>query len=154
ALGSGLLALATLARPDGAIFAALGGCYVLAAARPRLRATLAYAAVLAAIGIPYAAWKLAYYGDLLPNTYYAKSAGLAWWDQGFTYVILYFRKYWILVAGPITVLLGAAALRARRPDAPAPDPDSEVRSRATGPALLATAFALGYTLYVARVGGD
>ena len=149
-----LLALASLARPDGVIFGALGAVYVIAVARPRLRAALAYGAALAAIGVPYALWKFAYYGDLLPNTYYAKSAGLAWWDQGFAYVGLYFRKYWVLAAGPVVALARAAwgAWRMRRPGAD--DPARESARRATGPALLATAFAVVYTLYVARVGGD
>src|SRR5439155_26429998 len=85
ALAATVLALAALTRPDGAIFALLGGAYVLVVARPRLWATLAFVAALAVVGAPYALWKLRYYGDLLPNTYYAKSAGLAWWDQGLTY---------------------------------------------------------------------
>ena len=39
-------------------------------------------AAVVALYVPYTYWKVVYYGDLLPNTYYAKSADLAWTAQG------------------------------------------------------------------------
>jgi len=136
-----VFALATLTRLDGALLAVVALAYVTWAGRPRVGATLACAAVLAAVGVPYALWKLSYYGDLLPNTYYAKSAGEAWYAQGLAYVALYFRKYWVLAAA-IPLALAAAVLR------PQPS-DAWVRRTA-----LALALALVYTWWVARLGGD
>ncbi len=134
----------------------LGGGYVLLVARPRARAALVYGAVLAAIGAPFAWWKLAYYGDLLPNTFYAKSAMIPWWDQGWAYAWLYFSKYPPMIVGPVLVLLLAVLGRSRRPasEPGSSSPMSAPGSGVFGPALLATAFALAYTLYVIRVGGD
>jgi hypothetical protein len=143
-----VLALCALARPDGMIFAALGGLHALWTGHPRGRAALAYGAAALAVLAPYAAWKLWYYGDLLPNTYYAKSADLSWFSQGWIYVRLYFQKYWLLALA--LPLAGWAALTARRNGPNAEDragPDARA-------AALAAAFALAYTFYVAKVGGD
>lgn len=158
ALAAALLGLGCLTRPDGVLFAALGGGYVFLAARPRMRAAFAYAGTLAAIGVPFALWKLAYYGDLMPNTYYAKSAMIPWWSQGWAYVWLYFSKYPPLVVGPVLVLL--LAIFGRRIPRPLSRSDALDRPAETNvtptlaPGLLAVAFALTYTLYVMRVGGD
>lgn len=105
ALGAGvMLVLAALTRPDHGLFYAAGGLAVLAgqvapvrhALRrwrergPRegaLRLWLDGVRPVAAYALPftgyalYLAWKIQYYGQLLPNTYYAKSAGIPWWDQ-------------------------------------------------------------------------
>lgn len=101
ALGLGLalaatLALAYLARPDAALFAALAFGYLLfgealfphpheeaggggsrrRAFRRRLRALLAPAALYAAVLVVHLLWRRAYYGEWLPNTYVLKMAGL------------------------------------------------------------------------------
>lgn len=94
-----VLALAAMTRPDGVLFAAVGGIYLLLASRRRWWDAAAYVLPLVLLLGPYAAWKLGYYGDLLPNTYYAKSAGRPWYSQGLTYVGLYFAKYWLLPIG-------------------------------------------------------
>jgi hypothetical protein len=158
AVAAALLGLACLTRPDGVLFAALGGGYVLLSARPRARAALAYGVSLAAIGVPFALWKLAYYGDVMPNTYYAKSAMIPWWDQGWEYTSMYFSKYPPMVVGPVLVLM--LAILARRDFRPLSDARASGSltgagdTGTLGPALLATVFALAYTLYVMRVGGD
>lgn len=131
------LALATLTRPDGALWLAAGGAWTLARGRPRIFAAAAFAGVALAILGPWAAWKLAYYGDLMPNTYYAKSASRGWWDQGVVYARLYFRQYGVLA---LAVPLAAVAWVRRAPG----------RERAA----LALAFALPYVAYVIHVGGD
>jgi hypothetical protein len=48
-----------------------------------------------------------YYHDWIPNTFYAKSASDAWFQQGLTYVVLFFQSYWILPAA----LLMAGGIR-------------------------------------------
>jgi hypothetical protein len=102
--------------------------------------------------VPYAAWKLAYYGNLLPNTYYAKSANRAWWEQGIVYTSLYFRKYWALALG--AAACAPAAFVPRRADTTDTAHDPTADSRWRRAAGLAGAFAVVYTAYVTRVGGD
>jgi hypothetical protein len=125
-----VLALASLTRPDGVLFAAVCGVWLLAGRD--LRGALALAGGFAALWLPATIWRIAYYGDVFPNTYYAKSAAIAWWSQGAYYARIYAARYWpLLLAVPC-----AALVRPRRPVA------------------LALALAAVYTLYVMRVGGD
>jgi hypothetical protein len=143
-----VLATASMTRPDGVIFVALAGVWVFWTQRPRRRAVLAFGSAFTAIWVPYTLWRVWYYGDLFPNTFYAKSAYLAWYSQGWVYVRLYFAKYWALLAGP--VLAGACLAASRRnrllrKERPAIDLPAE--------AALAGAFALFYMLYIMRVGG-
>ncbi len=148
ALAGFLLAAAALTRPDGVLFCVLGGAYLAAFAGRRLATALAYSAVLVAVGGPYALWKLAYYGDLLPNTFYAKSAATAWYGQGWLYAQLYFQKYPMLLAGPLLTMVSWAA------HCLWPVPGRSAHATSLAPATLASLFALAYTAYVIRVGGD
>ncbi len=72
------LALLVLTRPDGVVPAAALLAYaVVRERRPRRIATALLLA--AAIAVPYgaqAAFRIAYYGDPMPNTYYLKLAGI------------------------------------------------------------------------------
>lgn len=43
--------------------------------------------------IPYFIWKISYFGNLLPNTYYAKAGGMSYYSQGFFYLYTYFKSY-------------------------------------------------------------
>ncbi len=104
-----------------------------------MRAVLLFAGAFAIAWLPYLVWKLAYYGDWLPNTYYAKSADLAWWAQGWTYVRLYLARYWIAA---LAVPVGLVAIGA------------SWRRGGDAPLALALAMALVYTTFVARAGGD
>jgi arabinofuranosyltransferase len=125
-----VFALASLTRPDGVLFAAVCGVWILAGRD--VRGALAFAAGFAALWLPATIWRIAYYGDVFPNTYYAKSAALTWWSQGAFYAKIYFERYWpLLLALP-------CALFAR--------PRRQV--------ALELALAAVYTLYVMRVGGD
>ena len=59
-------------------------------------------AAFVAILLPYEAWRVTYYGALLPNTYYAKAAYLTYWSRGFyylrTYVLIYILWPFVPVA--------------------------------------------------------
>lgn len=158
--------LVALTRPEGILFAAVGGAWLVwvewrSGRIARLPTTaLAYGAPLVAIVAPFALWKLAYYGDLRPNTYYAKSASLAWWSQGFLYLGLYLQKYWALALAPLLLLVprrgprqpAAAKTRgAAGAQAPALEAAPSFPSRA---ASLAVALSVAYVLFVLRVGGD
>jgi hypothetical protein len=85
AIASAFLALASLTRPEGLLYWLGGG--VVAGTRGRKRwgtftNVWAYLAPGAAI-VAYYAWRWSYYGDLLPNTAYAKAGGgPAQWRQG------------------------------------------------------------------------
>jgi hypothetical protein len=96
--------LATLNRPDHALFYAVGSAVVLGvwigptwrARKSGLRAIwregvkpMATYAAPFLIWLAYAAWKLWYYGELLPNTYYAKSAYMTYYSQGVIYALAF-----------------------------------------------------------------
>jgi hypothetical protein len=165
--GSGLaFALAALTRPDGVLFFPIMGLYLLWSRRPRAASLASFAGAFLAVWLPYAIWKTGYYGEFLPNTYYAKSAYLPWYEQGWHYVSLYFQRYWVLALA-LPVAAGALVLRAKQgprvtiaaaqkaPRAPAapvrrtPWDEAPVREL-----LLALAMGVAYTTYVMHVGGD
>ena len=160
-LASGAAAIgATMAHPDHSIFYVVLGLLLFARERlpatlgeattqpsvPRWRALLVwigqglwnlrwYAAPLVLVYLPYFVWRTAYYGDLFPNTYYTKSGGEAYFEQGFRYL-------WISAIGggvwPILPfsLVGIIAYR---------------RTLTGQFTLLA---GIVYLFYVAKVGGD
>jgi arabinofuranosyltransferase len=116
ALGA-TIALAVLARPDMAI--AAGACVAYLA--PVLRRTSARewlpgAALIAICAFGYEAFRLAYFGDLLPNTYYVKLTGTAVHVRAAHGLV-----NWLEFARPIAlpllaVALGALWLRPQRPE--------------------------------------
>lgn len=105
-------ALATLTRPDGLLFAAVGGsAWLVDCARRRRgwRPAAVWAAVYALpVGV-HALWRRGYYGDWLPNTFYAKVAGLRW-EDGLHYLAFFASSYQL----PLLGLLAVAAVLARR----------------------------------------
>lgn len=143
--GAGVLfALATLCRPDGVVLFAAAALWAAAVRRPGIRPLVTFAAPFAVIVGALTAWRWTYYGDVLPNTYYAKSAELAWWEQGFFYLGLYARQYGVVVAAGALGLALAAVDRLR----------DRARAPAADPVLLAGMMVIAYALAVARAGGD
>jgi hypothetical protein len=72
-----------LVRPDALLFAALTALYSLAAGlgrrlplRVTLRGTASFGAGFFALCAPHCLWRWRYYGELIPNTYYAKELPL------------------------------------------------------------------------------
>ena len=92
----------------------------------------------ASLIVPWVAWKLAYYGRLLPNTYYAKVGAQASFDMnGIVYLARFLHWYWMwpfLTAGLI-----AAAIKYKM-----------LEPRLLPPLLLV----LSWALYIVYVGGD
>jgi arabinofuranosyltransferase len=76
---------AVLARPDHAIFYVAIGA-VLALRRAPWRQLARYAAPFVVLYVPYFIARWSYYGLLLPNTYYAKTSGGAYFHQGVMYL--------------------------------------------------------------------
>lgn len=135
---AGLLAvLAALTRPDGGLLGLLaGGVALVCSLRgKRWLPLVAYSVPGILLFVPFVLWRHAYYGEWLPNTFYAKSAGTAYPDQGWFYVAQFFAVYWPL----LLALLAAVLLPLQR------------ANRAT--ALLPW-FVLPYLLFVVWVGGD
>lgn len=135
-----LFVLASLTRPEGPLLFAL--YFGLRHIFPRedgtsVRRALLDAAIFVAPMTVYAFWKLSYFGDLLPNTYYAK-AGFTWeyLKRGLTYAKEYFFAYGAFGLVPALALFSVFPNRTRGP---------EMRL------LLAW---LGFALYIVWVGGD
>ena len=149
-LGVGLLlALAAMTRPDGVVIAAATALYVLWADSRRPRALLSLLGGFLVAWLPYTLWRVAYFGEFFPNTYYAKSAAMPWYSQGAAYISLYAARYWPLVLG--LVLVAVAWFRSAREDDPA---RSAAVARWRRRVLLAAALVIAYTAFVLRVGGD
>ena len=68
-----ILALAVLARPDGLIFVVVSLAFLLHY-RQTWKQVLLFLGVITLVLVPYLVWKWGYYGSLVPNTFYAKSA--------------------------------------------------------------------------------
>ena len=145
ALVTGLVfATLALTRPDGVLLAGVAGAVVLAGAGRRLEVPAALLTGFLALWAPALVLQRLYYGEWVPNTFFAKSAGVAWYAQGVHYLELFFLESWIV---PLGVLVGVASLGVRR------SPDSEL-SRDLRLVGAASASALVYAWFVARVGGD
>jgi hypothetical protein len=96
-------ALAAATRPEGAIFWGASLAFVLAGRRLRTRRNLlAFVLPFAVLFGAFFVARWAYYGDLLPNTYYAKSGGgVAQLLRGA------YQSGEFLLAGPVALLLFA-----------------------------------------------
>lgn len=125
-----LTSLAFLTRPEGALLGLLGTAWLLQRSRRRAETLRDTVGVFALALAPYLAWKLWYYGALLPNTLRAKQPELA---TGLRYVA------WL--AAWAAALLGAASLGA----------PATLRSR---PRRAYLAMWAAHTAAVALQGGD
>lgn len=106
------LSLAILTRPDGVVFYAAGAVFAFWTARKepgdgligRARRLIG---AHAAFGLLLPVWilKSLYYGDILPNTFYAKSAVLAYPSQGLEYLRLFAASYWLLSLSALLFLV-------------------------------------------------
>jgi arabinofuranosyltransferase len=136
-----VLCLAVLNHPTNAIFAAVIGVHLLWAARQHQqspRSWLPFFVVIAVVLAGFLAARYAYYGELLPNTWYAKGGmSVAVWQRGLRYLLR------ILMAQPLSYIMaigiavGAVSHKLRN----------------TPLTLLAIACLL-YTLYIVAVGGE
>jgi arabinofuranosyltransferase len=99
-LGFFLLGLAALSRPEGFLFY---GWALVYATLFKLGSGSLFDKILKwttiqipmlFLLIPYLFWKEDYYGNLLPNTFYAKSGDTLYLRQGIKYLLLYFNSYY------------------------------------------------------------
>jgi hypothetical protein len=135
-ISSSLFAIATLIRPEGAIFMAAAGFCLLAEVVLRgrgLKSLALFVLPFLAIVGAHLLWRHAYYGYWLPNTFYAKVHGL-WWEQSRKFFSHFFSDYRLHLFLPLGLI---PALAKRRFDD-----------------LLWLAAAALYCGYVVYIGGD
>ncbi|MCL4234270.1 MAG: hypothetical protein KJ042_07110 [Deltaproteobacteria bacterium] len=136
------IALAATIRMEAAAFMAPACAFLFLYSDrgSRARRVIATALLFAAIFVPVTAYRYSFYGDLFPNTYYAKVDGgsLALAERGVIYVAQWFGT----TLPAIAVALGAA-IALRRGD------DFTRRRMALGLVWIA-----GYVAYNIYVGGD
>ena len=131
-----LFAAAALTRPEGNLWFAVAWCWLLGGilrGRMRVRRLAVWTALYVALVGGHFAWRYAYYGYPLPNTFYVKVGGF-WWEQSRLWMGGFLRDYHLLWASPLLV----AALLWRR----------DARNALLGvPTLL-------FAAYLLYVGGD
>jgi hypothetical protein len=149
------LALVALTRPDGVLFTATAASLlairgIRSKQRPANVSKTIGLLLLPSIviGAPYLLWKYFYYGDILPLTYYTKSAGDDYFAQGFFYIWLYFRVHFISAIA----LIAALFLLVRKNKIKDRPPEDSYRGSPSSTAFAAIVVYL--LLFVARVGGD
>ncbi len=133
-------------RPDVALAAAVLGVFILLTAPEPRRADLVYAVVFGSLALLLTLGRLWYYGDLVPNTYYAKSAAHAQYAQGTIYLMLYFHRYWPLLFSLLPFWSLRRHLFGHRR---VPLPGSLGAN-----IWLAAGLAIVHMLYLLRIGGD
>lgn len=146
-LGSFFLILGVMTRPDLAMVYIAGGLFIFVLPGDRLRRILGYLSPAVLVYLPYWLWRFSYYGFPFPNSYYAKSGGLSWYEQGLTYVWLYFKTYYALILVPILLVAAFWLVFRRKVWADKP----RIADRAL---LLSALFILFDLFYIIRVGGD
>ena len=138
-----LFAFVTMVRPDGMLFAAVTGLHFVVW-ESRRRGTLAiarptcWALIFAAIFGSYFAARFSFYGEFLPNTFYAKVVGTTSYELGWRYVGRYIAVHGLLVFVPALWLLISRG--------------SEREQRVWQDYF--AVLVLSYTAYVIYVGGD
>lgn len=96
--------LMALTRPDGLLFAGASVLLFISAFRKRtcthIRHIFAFSPLL--LIVIHVAWRISFYGEWLPNTYYAKNTGV-WPESGVRYLLSFIIEY------SLWVWLGLAA---------------------------------------------
>ena len=150
-----VFALVSLTRPDGVLFTATAVVLLAVSGFRRKQSFLSLSKNIGilvlpsiVIGIPYLIWKYFYYGDILPLTYYAKSADENYFGQGFFYIWLYFRVHF---TSAIALIVGAVLLLRKNSNG---EPSNDESYRGSPAITVFVAIVVYLILFVARVGGD
>ncbi len=130
--------LIVLTRPEGFLMAGVLGLASLASdwkdGRERMLATIRRWAVWFALPVALLlAWRLSYYGEWLPNTFYVKVNKVEYIDRGWPFFVSFAKDSFFYLWGPVA--LAAALLR-------------DLVSRSI------LAYSTAYILYTIWVGGD
>lgn len=138
---SSLVAAAAMTRLDSLLLVGVVGligavALVRSGARGRGRVLAAWIVPGALVLLSWTAWKWSYYGEIVPNTYWAKTASPSPW-RGLSFLWLFGVSY--LIAPALVAVVGTAVIHWRR-IGPAPG--------------LALAAIPAWCAYVVRIGGD
>jgi hypothetical protein len=130
-----LAALSSLIRPEGVLVFAILMIHKHLFQRDSLKDCLLYIIGFTGLLVPFLLFKISYYGDWLPNPFYAKTGFSAeYWSAGLTYLWLFLRHYGLW---GILYVIPAAFYRRL-----------EVKGR------LIVLLIYTYSLYIIMVGGD
>lgn len=89
-----LLVIATLTRPEGGLLFGIILIYRILVKRDAIRSLAVYAGMYAGLLIPYAIFKIYYFGDLLPNPFYAKTGmSIEYLNSGIEYFTRFAYHY-------------------------------------------------------------
>jgi arabinofuranosyltransferase len=111
-----LLGLGAWTRPEGVLLGlcAYGSAVALTLARGGWRELpLRNAGPFVLLVAGHLLFRLAYYGEWLPNTYFAKVGGRWWWDSGARYLLAFVLEYGLYLWVPL-LLVGMRTLIAER----------------------------------------
>ena len=139
ALAGVAMSVAALTRPEGHMFVIVGGLaagFSVLRHRRLPRNVWWMVGIAGAVLVPYHAWRLLYFGDLLPNTYYVKAAaGTEVYKEGLKELgeLLTFNLNW---------LIGILALFAVFP------------GKRRGQRLTAVLLSAFFMLYLVKIGRD
>ena len=100
---------AALTRPEGVLFGVAAIAWLLVT--KRYASAMRVSGILLAFFGAQMIFRVAYYGDLMPNTYYAKSGGSAWWGQGLHYLWLFVLRYPPIALAPFAAFLAPRKIR-------------------------------------------
>jgi hypothetical protein len=143
--------LVALTRPDGIIFYALSLLFLILTASSTPKRTLYFLIPLILVYLPYYFLRFLYYGYPFSNTYYAKSAYLSWWSQGWYYLILYFKAYYVFLLLPI---LGLIAVIKNKNSLKRIFQFPLHLNQVQRSVLLSLLFSVVFMVYLIRIGGD
>ncbi|HEY5961072.1 MAG TPA: hypothetical protein VIV60_31160 [Polyangiaceae bacterium] len=147
-------ACASMVRPDGLLV--MPALMLGLVRRERRSGLLPFAlASLPLLGAFHGIRRL-YYGDWLPNTYYAKSAFSSWWQQGAIYLGYFAERHWALLGVlSLSVAFAVANRLGMFTSGDAPAYQDTPHERTLWHRLLTSSAVAGiYGLGVVRVGGD
>ena len=150
-------AVTMLNRPDGVLFVVMSFVYIILTQRGGWRKSIIFLAPVIALYMPYWIWRFGYYGFFFPNTYYAKSIDLPYYEQGWEYFRLYFESYYGFLIFPLLLLVacvryGKAVWGYFRPRFPVMEIPAE--HSWLGPVMLGLLFSFVQIVFTIRIGGD
>jgi arabinofuranosyltransferase len=140
-----VLSLGPLVRPDLALFSVAFIVALLVLCERRFVTIGRVTALAAVVPVVTELARMAYYGDIVPNTAIAKEGMSSNWGQGWAYLRDYVTPYALVV--PIVLLTVWWLVTTRRSGGIGARPDLVV-------GLVVVAGGLLHALYVVRVGGD
>lgn len=131
--------LCVLTRPDGVAFVAASAAAIVLLTRERLRNLAQFLLPAVVVLLPYLLWSYWYYGDIVPNTYYAKASDFNW--ERVMSGVQYARDY---AVQPPFVAFGLLLL----------PPALLLRPAARGPLAYLALLIAAYVTVIILVGGD